>query len=176
MSCTSLVLCFAVLLPTQDNKPDRNAAADHTAPKEKLIPIGTWDVKLVSADPGKRIIVVKYPYRKGTKDMELHAVDDLKVRSSNPPLEFDEKGRPRRYTYRELKELKGPDTKLPGYQADFESLKPGQDVRITLAKRKPVAKVQRPKAADDADLDKTAPKPSDKQEVMMIVILREPAK
>jgi hypothetical protein len=177
MSCCALILSLAVLVPAQDKKPDKDAGADHPAPKEKLIPTGTVIGKLASADAAKHIVVVKFPYRKGTRDIEFHAVDEVKIRSKNPPLEFDEKGRPRKYSYRELKELKGPDTKLPGYQADFETLKPGQDVQLTLARRKPIKTAQARKSDDEyAEKDKIGPKPSDKPEVMMIVILREPAK
>jgi hypothetical protein len=178
MSWSALILCFAVLTPIQDKKPDKDAGTDQPAPKEKLIPLATYTVKLASADAAKHILVVKFPYRKGTRDVEFHALDEVKIRSKNPPLEFDEKGRPRKYTYRELKELKGPDSKLPGYQADFDSLKPGQDVQITLAKRKPIGKSAQLKKSDEdyTAQEKAKIKPSDKPEVMMVLILREPVK
>jgi hypothetical protein len=69
------------------------------------------------------------------KDVEVVAADDLKVRTLNPPVQYDEKGFPKKYTKDELKELKG-DSKLPGYTADFDAVQQGQVVVAYLAQKK----------------------------------------
>jgi hypothetical protein len=68
------------------------------------------------------------------KDFDLDAAADAKVRRQDPPVQYDDKGNVKKYTEKELKELKGPDTKLPGYAADWSDLKVGQMVKITLTK------------------------------------------
>ena len=70
------------------------------------------------------------------KDLEFETVDETKYRTAAPPIAFDDKGDPKKYTPDELKELKGPDH-LPGYTADGGALHSGQGVIVTAARRKP---------------------------------------
>jgi hypothetical protein len=106
--------------------------------------------------------------------VELHAADDMKVRTSFPPLDYDEKGNPKKYTLRELKALKGPG-KLPGYPAEFDNLRANQVVRVYLPKALPPAPRKKgkkkgdPDAADD-DLAKGRP------EVVMVLVLHDAPK
>ncbi len=104
-----------------------------------------------------------------TKNLELSAADDMKVRTVLPPVEYDDKGKLKKLTAKELKALKGTDPSLPGFPADFDNLKPGQMVKVYLPKAKKDTTRSKPK---DRDLlaDKEKPK------VTMIVILSEPAK
>jgi hypothetical protein len=71
-----------------------------------------------------------------TQDIEFQAEESVKVRTMDLPDQFDEKGNIKRYTKEELKELKGKDTKLPGYESAFESLRAGQLIQVTLADHK----------------------------------------
>lgn len=109
--------------------------------------------------------------------LELQATDELKVRVLQPPADFDDRGRPRRYTKKELKEMKGPDPKQPGYTAEFDQLKPGQTVQVALAQRKDaLRKLLRKVKAADADVD-VPPGPkegADRLIVTRVVILAEP--
>jgi hypothetical protein len=98
------------------------------------------------------------------KDVELVPADDLKVRTARPPLEYDDKGYPKKYTKDELKELKG-DARLPGYAADFDSVQNGQVVVAYLARKQPAAKS-----------GKKDPPADDKPLVTMLLILSEPKK
>jgi len=84
---------------------------------------------------------------------DIHAVpaDDMKVRLAHPPAAFDDKGNIKKYTAKELKELKGPD-KLPGYTGALEDVKSNQLVVVYLA-RKPVKAGDKPKEGDKS-LDK----------------------
>lgn len=94
------------------------------------------------------------------KDFDLKAASNATVRFLNPPMDYDDKGYPKKYTPEELRKLKGKDANLPGYEADFEKLKVGDTIRVTF--KKPQANKNK-----DADRDDTTP------EVAMIVILQE---
>jgi hypothetical protein len=86
-------------------------------------------------------------YRTQNKDLDFQMADDVKVRMKNPPVAFDEKGNPKKYTAKELKELKGDD-KGPGYPAEIDALKPGQFVTVTVKVKKDAG---RPKPMKDDD-------------------------
>jgi hypothetical protein len=93
------------------------------------------------------------------KDVEFEVSDDLKVRRKFAPLQYDEKGKPRKPTVTELSQMKGSDPKQPGYSADVFDLKPGQVVQLTLWKQKDDSKP----AADNKKADaKADPKNADK--------------
>jgi hypothetical protein len=79
-------------------------------------------------------------------NFEFQVVESVKVRQRHLPQKFDDKGKPTKYTAQELKELKGPNSKLPGYTAELGDLKPGQLLTIELHQKK---------------LPKSAPKVSD---------------
>jgi hypothetical protein len=91
-------------------------------------------------------------YRSEThyQEVEIVAVDEVKVRRQSPEDVYDEKGKKRRLTAKELKEAKGDDPKAPGYQADFTSLKEDQVVTATLRKPKDPPKLK-PGGKKDAD-------------------------
>jgi hypothetical protein len=110
-----------------------------------------------------------YSMQSVQKDYELQAVDDIKVRAANPPAQFDDKGRIKRYTAKELKELKGND-KLPGYPAEFSDLKQDQIVQVTLIRKKgaPRTPIKKGKDVDPDLLNDFLPQMS------MIVIVSEP--
>jgi hypothetical protein len=70
------------------------------------------------------------------RDIEVQADDGVTVRRQDPPVQYDDKGKPRKPTSEELKAFKGPDPKLPGYSAEYADLKNGQIVRVTISKKK----------------------------------------
>jgi hypothetical protein len=114
-------------------------------------------------------------------DVDLRANDDIKVRSLQPPIDYDDKGNVKKYTKKELAELKGPDKSLPGYTRDYESLQSNQYVKVYLAKEKPGAKkkaAKKPKKGkkekkEDAD-DDDGLEDESKPLAVMVVIEREP--
>ena len=108
-------------------------------------------------------------YKNQTEKIELAAPENMKVRTMPRPIEVDEKGKPRRLTEKEKRELKGPDPTLPGYTADFDSLQVDQWVEIYLAKQPPKSK------AKEKDLDADSAEPT-RLKVAMIVIRAEPQK
>jgi hypothetical protein len=70
------------------------------------------------------------------QDVDFQAEENVKVRTTELPEQFDDKGNPKKYTKEELKQLKGKDTNLPGYESNFESLRAGQLIQVTLADHK----------------------------------------
>jgi hypothetical protein len=99
-------------------------------------------------------------------EVELVPSDDLIVRMKDPPVKTDEKGKPRKLTDKEKKELKGSDPKLPGYTASMEDLKNDEFVTVYVTQKK------LPKSTTK-DKDE---KPDNKPTATMIVILLDPPK
>lgn len=119
-------------------------------------------------------------YTYGTEDVELQALDDVVVRTLRPREEFDEKGKIKKLTKAELKELKGPDPKMPGYKAEFGDVSTDQVVQVTLVKKrgapapKPVLK-PKAKGKKDGDADAAADLLADNlPQISMIMIVAEP--
>jgi hypothetical protein len=109
-------------------------------------------------------------------DVEFQAREDVKVRTLILPEPFDDKGNRKKYTKKELDELRGKEKGLPGFESALEQLEVGQVVRVTLGpapKRKPVAKGK----DENKDLDKEPDKeekepapPGKRMQVRLIVI------
>jgi hypothetical protein len=102
---------------------------------------------------------------KVTKDIKCASADNMKVRQKHLPPVYDDKGRPRKYTKAELKELKGPNKNLAGYVASFDNLRPNQKVRVYLGKQK-----KKSKSKDDKDSDLL----EKRLKAVMVLILEEP--
>jgi hypothetical protein len=112
-------------------------------------------------------------YKKMTNDIELESDDDLKVRTMVLPIEYDDKGKVKKYTPKELRDLKGPNKKLPGYTADWDNLTKGQTVEVHLPKpKKPQTKPAKKKDKDDEDSELFKEKPK----ALMVVIIADPPK
>jgi hypothetical protein len=105
-----------------------------------------------------------------TKQVDIVGKDDLKIRLTDPPAAYDDKGNLKKRTDKELKELKG-DPKLPGYPAGFSDLHQGSMVRASLVKPKDAPTHSAPKGKD-ADPE---PLSSNLPEASIIEILSEPA-
>lgn len=124
-----------------------------------------------------------YNIEKHHQDVELQALDDALVRTAFPRTEFDEKGKTKKLTAKQLKELKGPDPKQPGYKAEFGDVAVDQILQVTLVKKKPTgpaAKVKPPaKKTKAKGKDKDDDEPVDVlagnlPQVSMIMILVDP--
>jgi hypothetical protein len=113
-----------------------------------------------------------------TKDVEFQAMDDVKVRTMLPPEPFDSKGNIKKFTKEELKELKGKDKTLPGYESSTDILEVGQVVQVTLVTVKQEKAGPKDKGKDkDKEIDKEKDKEDDKSDkkmqVKMIVVLAD---
>jgi hypothetical protein len=185
-----LLLLICLLAPARAQDVKKGDVQEKKDAKEKQAHLGEIVARLSRVEGTQKVITIQVPQTSVVlvggrlqlqivpKEVELLVADDLKVRVMQPPVEFDEKGKPRKRTAKELKELKGGDPKLPGYQADFDSLKPNQVVRLTLigkkdtrGKAKPPA---RPKAKGKAPAEDEDPPEPEKPQVAVIVILYEP--
>jgi len=124
---------------------DKNAKAD---PKEKWIPAGQVVAVLKEVRESDKSVVLSIQTQNSyyspqarrvvpakMEDIELLLKDDVKIRQANPPEAFDDKGRPKKYSIKELKELKGDDLKTPGYPADFSDLINQSIVNVTLMQK-----------------------------------------
>jgi hypothetical protein len=118
-----------------------------------------------------------YRYKDVNTDYKLRAGDKIKVRSVQPPVDYDEKGNLKKYTAEELKALRGTSG-LPGYTAEYDSLRAGQVVHVYLAKNAHYGKggekkgaEKKAKKVDELD-DETALQA--RPEVVMIMIIQEP--
>ena len=90
-----------------------------------------------------------YTLERKEKEIEITAEDDVKVRNAHPPEQYDAKGRVKRLTDKEIRELKGPDTKTPGFPADFADLQKDQLVSVTLVRNRETARhAPKPKSKD----------------------------
>ncbi len=111
------------------------------------------------------------------KPYDVRATEDCKVRIMYPPVQYDDEGKLKKWTRKELAALKGK-SKLPGYESSFDSLKVGQFVEVYLAKKYGSSKAkwtggsrQKKKKVDD---DPPEPMPDQRPEIVMIVIYGEP--
>jgi hypothetical protein len=158
---------FTIELTVTYAVPDVNALASLASLQQQMA--GTRDLNAMRnlqvqiIQTQARVMQLKHE----AVPLDIDAGDDLKVRLKDPPAAFDEKGKPKKYTAKELKDLKG-DPKLFGYAGDFDSLRPGQIVQVTLMKQKDAPKV---KGGKDVDKDKLT---ENKPVATTIVILAEP--
>src|SRR5262245_20282491 len=99
--------------------------------KEKLIKVGEIAGKVTNIDANEK----SFHLQVGRQDVKVMTIDDVKIRTEHPPVAYDDKGNKKKYTAKELKELKG-DSKLPGYSAEFNDLKQNQVVKVSLVRKK----------------------------------------
>ena len=128
-------------------------------PKNPYVKINTIAGKVSKYDEASNCLTMKVPmpYFNGkkyeSKEVDLKAIltDDVKIRVLNPPPKFDDKGRPKKYTAKELIELKGEDKRALGYPGDTEELQPNALVKVELVRTKEdYAKLKRNKKDDPA--------------------------
>jgi hypothetical protein len=117
-----------------------------------------------------------YTLDKQSKEIEFQAIDDVVVRTAKPREAFDEKGRIKKFTAAELKELKGPNPRVPGYKAEFGDLTADQILKLTIVRKKgtppPKVKPRAKKGKDDDNLD--AELLDDTPQVSFVMILADP--
>jgi hypothetical protein len=104
-----------------------------------------------------------YTEKKENVNVDFTPAAEMKVRVLHPMV-YDDKGKPKKLTRKELDELKGPDKKLPGYTADAADVKQDMIVTVYIEKKKPT----KTKSKDDKDLTDTKP------EALMLLIVADP--
>ena len=128
-----MLLGVALIVPalSAQDKDKKESKESHDQ-KEKLIKVPDPVYgKVTHVDASDKSISLQI----GKSNDKLMTIDDLKVRTQEPPVAYDEKGNKKKYTAKEKKELKG-DPKLPGYTAGFEDLKVNQIVEVWLVYKK----------------------------------------
>lgn len=155
----SLVLALVLVWPVfaQTEKKD-DKKSDKEAPKERLVPFKSGILaKITSVNKEQRVLHVEA----GKTNFDVVASDTVKVQANDPPPAFDEKGNFKKYTTKELADLKGAG---PGYPSEFENLRPGQIVKLNLAKK--AAPAAKPKGKDE-------PQPDNRLRVTYILIMKD---
>jgi hypothetical protein len=154
--------CVVPLCAAQDKKDgDKKPAAKPEPPKEKMISVGTMEGRVTKVELGQKCVTIqrKVPVlsggrvQAGNKDEEYSTTEDVQVFYMNPPVEYDEKGKPKKPNPKDVKKpVKGPGGK--GYLAEFDSLKKDQIVRLYLVKKKVAPTYPRPKKDELAEENK----------------------
>jgi hypothetical protein len=192
------VLLLVLVLPVlgadkgknKKKKQDRNVTAATAADYQVLARIKVIAGTLTNVETGGKTLTFQYQYQylapkkgkgkasayklaTGRKEFDLQAIDEVKVRLLQLPVEYDDKGHAKKYSAKELKELKGKDH-LPGYTGSWENLAPGQIVKIYLVppKKKAAEKGQdKVQVEDKAAFDLL--EDNKKPQIKMIVVLAE---
>lgn len=151
---------------TPDKKDGENKDdADKPAKKEKLYNVRSFVGKIVAVEAQAKKLVVAIPLSRLGGDLlhprlntemqniDVYLSDDVTVRRKNPPPAVDERGRPKRYTRKELRELKGPNKKSWGYTADMDDLKRDVVVQVYVGQHKPAAHEGKVNKKDPASAD-----------------------
>jgi hypothetical protein len=66
--------------------------------------------------------------------IDIQLDDEVQVRTLYLPPLYDDKGNPKQYTYAERQKLRG-NLRETGYQSDYDSLKVGQVVNVSLGQK-----------------------------------------
>jgi hypothetical protein len=174
----TLAVSYPEIVPNPNYKPDRNIqreinrinqlqaqAARSRNPRQvqsDINQINQLSVQLQRRIAQAQANAIKIVQR--TANVDFQAEENVKVRIMALPEAFDDKGNIKKYTAEELKELKGKDSHLPGYESTMAALKPGQTVRVLLKHHhapKPTAPTSPGGSLKDADKDKSLDKDKD---------------
>jgi hypothetical protein len=107
-----------------------------------------------------------YDKKEEHHSIEFQAGSEMKYRILNPVV-YDEKGKPKKLTKKELDELKGPDKKLPGYNGEASDVHQDSIVTVYLPKKK----ATKPAAGKD---DKGLADAARPEAVMLLVVADAP--
>jgi hypothetical protein len=115
-------------------------------------------------------VLKNYNVKKTLHLVEFHAAPEVKIRLKEPAQVFTEKGDIKKFTQEELRQLKGKNPNLPGYEGNLADLKSNQLVQVTQARAKTPPK----KAKADADAGAGAEESKTHKNVAtMILVLGE---
>jgi hypothetical protein len=98
-----------------------------------------------------------------THNIDFQAADDVKVRTMHAPEVFDDKGKVRKHTAEELKQLKGKDPNLAGYESSLDALMVGQVVHVSLSRHRTAPAEKGKEGKEDPDKEKPADKDAGKK-------------
>jgi hypothetical protein len=150
-----------------DKKPaadDQDDTKEKPAKKEKMYNVRRIFGKVVQVDMRSKKLVLSIPLSRlggdryhpkvdtQYKNVDLDLSDEVTVRRRYPPPAIDERGHPKRYTRKELHELKGPNKKAWGYSAEFDDVKKDDEVLVFIGQHKPAGHGKNKADADNRPL------------------------
>jgi hypothetical protein len=104
-----------------------------------------------------------------TQNVDFQAAEEVKVRTLQPAAAFDDKGNIKKYTPAELRQLKGKDPGLPGFESAAEDLKAGQTVQVALAPHRAARTGDQARGAEK-DGGKDAPAGKKMQAAVIVIV------
>ncbi len=156
----TLKVGYAYLEPNPHFHSNSKANADFVRRMNKLT--AKYQQALTISDPVKRLnrlqeLSVKMqvlqleapvgppPFRTAVayKDVIAEPTDQVTVRRSKLPPQYDDKGNVKPYTEKEKKELRGKDPKIPGYAALWADVQTKQKVKLYLKSKKDIDKAKK---------------------------------
>jgi hypothetical protein len=163
-----LVMAFVALPAWPQAGKKKDAPLPSDKPDGSKLAAGKYAGVLKSTPNSDRMFDVEMPAPGGKKVVvEFQMAENAKVRTMLLPETFDSKGNPKKYTPKELAELKGKDRTLPGYESSVEGLGAGQTVTLTLAARAPAPPGKKKDDAEKASVEKA-------RQVRLVVITSAP--
>jgi hypothetical protein len=167
-----LLMALALMVPVcaaDDPKPaakDKTDSKDKKDSKEKWVTVGTVQGKLAKFESAQKTLHIQgsVPYVNGRSvaqkavDRQLQMADEVQVLVSHPPIEVDDKGKPKKPSAADLKKaVKGPpEVGGKWWPGDLDSLKTGQVVTVILKQKKEAYKYV-PKAKKDELAEENKP-------------------
>ena len=161
--CVSLLAILGLGMPAwaaDDKKDSDTKPKDYKKEFQDYTVVNNLRGKLVKVDKGQSLELEVAVNAKTNKKLDLPTLDNMEVLWLNPPVELDDKGKPKKVKPQDRKKpVTGPGG-IKGYPAEPSDLKNGQYIQVILMQKK----------AKPGSKDKTENKPS----VGAVYIIAEP--
>lgn len=160
----------------ESEKPEKMEKAPPPVPYIKQ---GLFVGKIADVRESDRNFAIDVAAGKG-KNIKLSfaITDDVKIRTMNMPLTFDDRGNLKRPSRDEMIKAKGKDKDryLPGFEADFSTLTMGQIVQVQAVTTKEKAIAARDKALKYRPIPGQPPPPPEDILTNMVIIVQDAQK
>jgi hypothetical protein len=152
---------------------------EKAAPPVPYIKQGTFVGKIADVRESDRNFAIDVAAGKGRNiKLSFAITDDVKIRTMNMPLTFDDRGNLKRPSRDEMIKAKGKDKDryLPGFEADFSTLTMGQIVQVQAVTTKEKAIAARDKALKYRPIPGQPPPPPEDILTNMVIIVQDAQK
>lgn len=157
-------------------KPEK---MERAAPPVPYIKQGLFVGKITDVRESDRNFAIDYAAGRG-KNIKLSfaITDDVKIRTMNMPMMFDDRGNLKRPSRDEMIKAKGKDKDrlLPGFEADFSSLTMGQIVQVQAVTTKEKLLAARDKALKTRYIPGQPPPPPEDIMTNLVLIVQDALK
>ncbi len=141
-----VALGFGVSAWADDKKDSDNKPKDYKKEFQDYTVVNNLRGKLVKVDKGQSLELEVAVNAKTNKKIDFPTLDNMEVLWVNPPVELDDKGKPKKVKPQDRKKpVTGPGG-IKGYPADPSDLKNGQIIQVILMQKK-----AKPGSKDKAD-------------------------